>query len=182
MGDYQPLGTEVQIILQIWAYNLYLKGFLKECLLTKNYIAELEHYNILQNISDQSYNNIIKMSKGYPLNRKIDQVSSPSSFSSYQIAGGSSNLVKYLAKKADKILFERCVVNISRPEGYKIKWCVTCNDNKQYTFDAVILTIPVPQIITDLKGEIKCLMKEHQDYESLKINKIFIKICNGFYL
>ncbi|CAL1271383.1 unnamed protein product [Larinioides sclopetarius] len=89
---------------------------------------------------------------------------------------GSGSLVKYFLKKADcEILFGHKVTKITSSNE---KWETSCENGTSHTFDAVVLTIPVPQIL-QLDGLMPHLESNH--LEKLKAVKYCSRYAVGFF-
>jgi len=77
----------------------------------------------------------------------------------YVVPDGMSSLVKYFFNKSgQKISFEHHLSKIDKLDG---KWQVTTLHGKSEVFDAVVLTMPVPQIL-NLTG-IPSIIEQNQD-------------------
>ncbi|XP_068113605.1 renalase isoform X2 [Hyperolius riggenbachi] len=72
---------------------------------------------------------------------------------------GVSSIVKYYLKQSGAdVQYERHVTQINLRDG---KWEVSCKSGYPEAFDAVVLTMPVPQIL-QLQGDIRKLINEKQ--------------------
>ncbi|KAG8200584.1 hypothetical protein JTE90_000654 [Oedothorax gibbosus] len=86
---------------------------------------------------------------------------------------GSGSLVKYFVNKADcDILFQHRVIELNTVNN---KWMALCENGSNFEFDAVILTLPVPQVL-QLKGITSQLSDDH-------LNKLkAVEYCSRFAL
>ncbi|XP_051883466.1 renalase isoform X2 [Pristis pectinata] len=75
----------------------------------------------------------------------------------YVAPQGISSIVKYYLSDSD-VLYNRHVTHINLKEG-KLEVC--CRSGPSEMFDAVVLTMPVPQIL-EVQGDMKTFIKESQ--------------------
>ncbi|GIY78334.1 renalase [Caerostris extrusa] len=132
----------------------------------------------LTNIQNRLYNSLLDEGIFQPMPNNIEGIKSASSaVSNFICPRGSGSLVKYfLAKAGCDVLYEHRVIKIS---ALKEKWETLCENGTSHEFDAVVLTIPVPQVL-QLDGLHSYL--ESDQLEKLKAVEYCSRYAVGFFL
>jgi len=87
---------------------------------------------------------------------------------------GMSSLVKHFFRRSGiDVEFNQRIADLSMKDG---KWVASTDDGRQDEFEAVVVTMPVPQVL-DLKGDISQLIKSDgrllQDLQGIKYSSRF---------
>ncbi|GFY50638.1 renalase [Trichonephila inaurata madagascariensis] len=100
----------------------------------------------LSKTQEKLYHHLLQDGVLEPMPENVEGLRSISSATGHFICPqGSGSLVKYFLKRLDcDILFEHRVTKISSSNS---KWKTVCENGATHEFDALILTIPVPQIL-----------------------------------
>lgn len=123
----------------------------------KNVYAELLHSGVLRPINgsiagdNYDYSNQKLKNSDYAK----EQPKNNDELKHYVATSGSSSIVKHFLKKADNtnVQFSQTIETISLTEDEK-SWRVSTKEGISGTFEGIVLTMPVPQIL-QLKGDIR---------------------------
>ncbi|XP_055932525.1 renalase-like isoform X2 [Argiope bruennichi] len=131
----------------------------------------------LTSTQEKLYNHLFDEGILQPMPENVEGLRSlPSAVGHFICPSGSGSLVKYFLKKAGcEILFGHKVIKINPSNE---KWETLCENGASHAFDAVVLTIPVPQIL-QLDGLIPHV--ERDQIEKLKAVKYCSRYALGFF-
>ncbi|GFU24924.1 renalase [Nephila pilipes] len=131
----------------------------------------------LTKTQEKFYHHLLEDGILQPMPENIEGLRSISSAVGHFICPqGSGSLVKYFLKKSEcEILFEHKVTKISSSNE---KWKTSCENGTTHEFDALILTIPVPQVL-QLDGLTPYL--ENDQLENLKSVEYCSRYAVGFF-
>ncbi|XP_054706178.1 renalase-like [Uloborus diversus] len=102
--------------------------------------------SILTSFQERCYEELLEVGILKPLPQVIEGLKSTSAVTEHYICPkGSGSIIKHFLKPIDgEILFGHKVIKVFSSNN---KWRVICDNNSTQEFDAVIFTIPVPQIL-----------------------------------